>query len=370
MMRYALLLCSALIAAVVFGCMAPGSTPPPPPAFMRTVACSFDAATKVSELDPSSDPAGYTACALTSNPTCLGRPKISSHPVLSGRLPAIQTAVQKVFDNSPPDLQFELCTVDQVFIDPNQSAPNWGLRDPRSGRVDIKWIGISVREFPEITVAPLYAKLETDNVKNLLLGGMPLPGSDGMNWLNGVSHNASPDNPTIQIMAILAHEMGHIMWWAEEIPDVQCPAGGARFASIGGWLPQPINNRRGFHGFGADRGNHSALESFSIQGMRAELRGNAISLSHLTQDMVGVYKDGNWADLFSFVDPDEDFIETYKFWALTHAQGGFALNSLSIQFPGSGGLIPIVQNGIFGPTGQLSVKRSWTERLVQPQVCG
>jgi hypothetical protein len=161
-------------------------------------------------------------------------------------------------------------------------------------------------------------------------------------------------------MAILAHEIGHVIWWDEQIPQMICPAEiGDVFYAIT-WQDNAI--KRGFHGFGGSRGSRRAYYDFTYKDiLRAVQKGRT---STATSEMYNLYNGNRWINLFSFVEPDEDFIETYKFWVLTHAQDTFGLQSLSIRFRGSGGDVPIVSNNTFGQSSSLAEKRAWIEDYV------
>jgi hypothetical protein len=327
-------------------------------------ACPFSASQKVVELSPTSDAAHYGSCAWRPG-LCTGQPTQAAKPTIPlARMQYIQSVIQGAFDNAPANLQNELCTLHQVYIDPKPNSLAWGLRDARTGSKDI---GIPDSMIPEVAVQP-YAGYETSIVKGLLVDSNrpPAQGSLADQWLRLVSHAAVPDNSTIQIMAILAHEMGHILWYSDRnnkaVPALTCPSTGTTFDKIA-WAP-PFQNPRGFHGFGKSRANHT-VDGSSLPAMSQNLkRGTPDSLAELTNQMKSVYTGGNWPDLFGIVDADEDFIETYKFWALTHAQGSFALQSLSVQFSGSGGEIPIVLSSSFGTNPLLSQKRKWVEDYV------
>jgi hypothetical protein len=76
-----------------------------------------------------------------------------------------------------------------------------------------------------------------------------------------------------------------------------------------------------------------------------------------------VYSDGNWASLFAFVAPDEDFVETYKLWVLANAASGSNLQSLQIQIPLPTPRTVDVFNNFNNPNSNLGKKKIWTDAL-------
>ena len=113
--------------------------------------------------------------------------------------------------------------------------------------------------------------------------------------------------------------------------------------------------------------DQSKLNDFTEGDMVINLRNGDIT--GVVSQMKEVYQFGNWINLFSFVAPDEDFIETYKFWVLTNATAAFKLQSLTLYFNEADGVTPvtapIVSNGSFGaPNSNLEKKRAWIEQWV------
>jgi hypothetical protein len=101
-------------------------------------------------------------------------------------------------------------------------------------------------------------------------------------------------------------------------------AAAIRFHGFG--KEQPPNNL----GFGGSvpRNNHSHKD----QVLKDYGNGDAAHKVKAYRDLDNIYDYGYWASLFATVTPDEDFVETYKLWALTSASPG--LNSLQITVNG------------------------------------
>jgi hypothetical protein len=362
------LLCGSCDGIVVAQQAAPAGYPK---AQERFLSCAFDT-NNVVELKPGFNAATYGQCPWHSiGHPCPNNPVPNPNPTLpAGRLASIRGTIAAAFNNAPQHLKDELCTVQNIFIDADshtKNSPAWGMLD-RSRTNDqgqpVKYIGISADLFPDVILAKPYGNLETMITKGLLAPPRPPLSNPSRTWLAGISHIADPDDTVVKTMAILAHEMAHIIWWNENIPAIKCPAiTGNKFQEIT-WQT-PIINPHGFHGFGRGQANHSITDGFTEADMVMDLRNE--DLDNLVLEMKQVYTFGNWVDIFSFVAPDEDFIESYKFWVLTNATS--PLKSLSVYFKeadnSSQVVVPIVTNSSFGaPSSNLEKKRVWIGQWV------
>jgi hypothetical protein len=356
----------------------------------RLPTCATLDTTKIVELDPGFVASTYGQCPWVhrhNGPApmkCPNNPVQTSHPTLGARLNTIQGIIANAFTAAPQHLKDELCTVDNIFIDAtvsSRNAPAWGMLDrsrTNAQGADKKYIGISVALFfPQNPLQP-YGRLETSIVKALLEPPPPPLPSDEQIWLDGltVQANTGTDTLVTSTLAVLAHEMGHIIWWNEDIPDTAClvsPATpqGISFHEIA-WKKNAVNPH-GFHGFGQGR-NRSIIENFTRADMASNFSRD--QLNTLVTEMQSIYDGQKWTGLFAFTDADEDFIETYKYWALTNASGAAKLSSLSIAFNQPNNAPPqntraVVTNGLFGTAGTaLGAKRAWIEQWVQGPVPG
>jgi hypothetical protein len=345
---------------------------------------------RIVELKPGFDAASYGQCPWNNRgggghpPTPCPNPPAPDllAPILGPRLNAIRGVIADAFAAAPQHLKDELCSVDNIFIDADAQSRNslaWGMLDRSRQNAqgdNEKYIGISVSLFPEVAVQP-YGRLETSIVQALLDSPPPpsLP-PDAQTWLNSIKviANNGADTLVTSTMAVLAHEMGHIIWLNEDVPGTSCMASplnprGISFQEIT-WKKNAANPH-GFHGFGFGR-NRSITNDFTETEMWLAFQLD--DLRKLVPEMVEVYDGQNWTGLFSFVDADEDFIETYKYWVLANASGPAKLNSLSIGFNRANNVSPpitaqIVTNGSFGASGtKLATKRTWIEQWVQGPV--
>jgi hypothetical protein len=139
-----------------------------------------------------------------------------------------------------------------------------------------------------------------------------------------VNVSAYPDTLEMKVRAVLAHEMAHILWWDYRNNILSPPSTCGSFFLT--WST-PINPPpRGYHDFAVEISGNTPIEGFRLLDV---MRDNANqNFAKLDQ----IYDDGNWAGLFSFIAPDEDFAETYKLWVLTTMPSG-ALTSLQTTIP-------------------------------------
>ncbi|TMJ13860.1 MAG: hypothetical protein E6G93_19860 [Alphaproteobacteria bacterium] len=342
MIRSALLLCAAGLAAVTFACVAPPvapPAPPPPPIHARiAAACTFDASQVVVTLTPGFDAAAYGNCKPTG---CSASPPTpdTSAPGLNQTL--IDT-IQQVFDHSSQNFQSEMCQLDHIYIDTDQNSVNtapWGIRErARNGR---RHIGIPLRT---LTVFSDYSSLENSILNTLL----------NTTWSDTIA--AVPNTPEMMIAAILAHEIGHIVWWALPIPPGICQNNDDFFITWRSVIRSPAH---GFHNFGGEQPGNMPIERFKFSNVKYDVNNN--NLNRLST----VYSDGNWPSLFGFVAPDEDFIETYKLVTLTSRdpQSSSQLTHLYVTIPNNTASIDMV-SVLNDPNTNLYAKAQWINTCV------
>ena len=294
MLRSALVLSAGLAAALCFACVA--VMPPPPPTVLPTAshpriaaACSFNASQVVVKLTPGFDAAAYGNCKPQG---CLSSPPTpdNSQPALD---PSIANTIQQVFDNSSSKFQREMCKLDHIYVDTDPNTVNttpWGMRE--LARNGLRHIGIPLKILQTFSD---YSSFETGIINTLL----------NTSWSNTVA--AAPNTPEMMMAAILAHEMGHIVWWVRPVPPGIC--GGDDFFVT--WRSVIRSPAHGFHQFGVEQAGNKQTEGYKYSNIK-----NDVSQGDLSR-FSEIYSDGNWPSLFGFVAPDEDFVETYKLVTLS-----------------------------------------------------
>jgi len=342
MIRNALLLCAALLTAITFACSAPPSaTPPPLPPFYRAMAaaCTFDATKVVAKLTPGFDATAYGSCG---NQPCLASPPIpdNSAPPLSS---AYATTIQQVFDHSSSNFQLEMCKLDHIYIDTDPQSVNtspWGMRE--LARNGIRHIGIPERILQSFSD---YSSLETAILNGLL----------NTSWSSVVAAAPdTPDAPEMMMAAILAHEMGHIVWWVRPVPPGICQ-GDDFFLTWRSVIRSPAH---GFHKFGVEQPGNMPIERYKYSQVKSDVQSG-----NLTR-LATIYADGNWPSLFGFVAPDEDFIETYKLVTLT-SRTISPLTNLWVTIPTSNPKSIDMISVLNDPTTNLFAKAQWISSCVK-----
>jgi len=304
MIRSALLLCAGIIAAACFACM-PASSPPPaapaPPA-----GCAIN---------------NVTLVAANFNPT-----NASGTPPSAGSIPNyVQSDLLAAYNLAPPFFQQQLCALDGIYIAP-ASSDSWAFRNIQDGK---KYLALSMSLWSSGS-APAFSAYENTVVQRLLEG-----------W-NGPHHppkiNDPSDGTAVTVLAALAHEYGHILFYATFVkpyynpPDFSAFCGGTFFSPAWQSLPAGKNLWRGY---GDVIGTHNS-DDVQIQQILAALPhggGPDVHGAGALVDKIYNTSLGRWASLFAAFSPDEDFVETFKLFVLKNSKYPTSLQSLPIQIP-------------------------------------
>src|SRR5215472_627764 len=144
------------------------------------------------------------------------------------------TALANAYNAADRSLKDALDSLTNTFIVQNQDSCagaeycSWGYIDKLSGDGTHTYIGLSSALWnsdgtPKFST---YSAFAEQTVRTLLLGAN----------FNPISIQADPDGPSLALIAALAHEMGHIKWWADGVQTSACQdsvvAGNTSFASI------------------------------------------------------------------------------------------------------------------------------------------
>ena len=165
----------------------------------------------------------------------------------------------------------------------------------------------------------------------------------------------SPNTSALTVLAALAHEFGHVLWYDKFVVDENGnpnPGGAANtglfcldrgtFYPSGSWVYNvtvPINRWLGF----GDRQNDHANNDVDLSQLVADLgQGN---FQHVGDLLHGLYSgnlpngysrpdNGPWASPLAAFSPIEDFVETYQFYIMKSATQGQSLQNLQIVISG------------------------------------
>jgi len=362
MIRSALLLCAALLAAACFACaqaIVPiGQAPPPPP---LAVACN---ANDASSFVPSKVFVLDTRFGF--NPY----PGFGDPPALLGASPAPSTAddLTQAFGTAPLFFRAQLCALDGVFVDPTPcagpdqcSTRSWGYRDPRTGKM---YIGLSANTlWPSGAHAPLLMKYETDLLNwelSTLNGGLSW-GAAGSPYFSSHYGLGDPANTSaMTVLAALAHELGHVRWYQVNvsIPGsfnydftkylMPCKSDGTTSFFGEGWddrdllALQPPQWRKAV---GTDPRDPLHVPTHAMPPQNDKLK-HPVNLGDLGQTLAALHDSAHpWASLLASLSPDHDFVETHVFDVLTR-NSGFKdpighpyVRSLQLTIPVGGGSV-------------------------------
>ena len=283
--------------------------------------------------------------------------------------PEIQSDLVVAFKTAPQSFRDQLCKLNRIFIsragcsssDPNtctltddQIAYNsWGFREPDGD----KYIAISLGLWkpdpedpcpsPRRVCAPRFQKYHTRLVRALLdqtadkdlnppLIAKPRDPTPP-------SFNVSPDLPALSVLASLAHEYGHVLWWetfvqppgATSVSNTVNFCGGDFYPS-GSWQGIRVDIPPGrWIGFGDIRPQPSGSDVSNLpHSLRwGDFAGAARSLSR-------IYASGRWASALAAFSPDEDFVETFELSVIIKAGLQTSSVSLGHGLPGIG-ILPV-----------------------------
>lgn len=320
-----------------------------------------DIAAKVAELKEGFAPVGYGNCKP--GPACSFRgPReyIAKTPAASQSADA--ALIVAAYNAAPPFFQAALCRVDHIYIDTDTKNPAkpsvWGMRErlnPDGNKQPRIHIGIAKALLTDLTRQHTpYATYENQLAGTLLAASPTTPARS----LTALSYTAAPDPArppqpaAIAVLAILAHEMGHIVWWEKDV-------GASDFPAIS-WTSK--NVQHGFHEFGIEDPQNPAQRPPVKADVQYDLR--YLPPGKAAADLQKIYS-GEWASLFATVAADEDFVETYKLVVLTAPSGNAgrqALTSIKVTIPGAAGA-DVLAN-LNNPATKLAQKAKWVRDLV------
>ena len=301
-------------------------SPPPPPAPPPPVAqtCNHTSSgsdfvsAKVFLLSASFDPKLY----YPPGPSDIIRQAVSTDPYWND--------ISGAFTAANDSLKDKLCSLDGVFVvqstckDPACIADDvighsWGFRQPTSPPK--RYIAVSETLWQNGS-APIFSDFENMRLAALLKRLIP----NGAVWFNVPSSRprfgpASPDTSAMTLLAVLAHEYGHVYWYDAFVSP---PGGsfraarfcGGRFYTANKWGSIGVPPTGRWIEFGQQLGNQlhnpDYIGTLANHLSHADFgqAGSALRAILLDQDLIST--------LASF-SPIEDFVESYEWFALLSA---------------------------------------------------
>jgi hypothetical protein len=303
MIRSALALCAGLAAAFLTGVAAAAD-------------CAFD---HVTMLPP------------RFNPTAANATPVSAGPIP----PRVRADLTAAFNLAPPFFQRQLCGLDGVFIAP-KGQDSWGYRNIQDGK---RYLALSMTLWNNGR-PPSFSAYEDQVAQRLL---------HGWNGLKHLRKASADDAPEITVLAALAHEFGHILFYdifvnpRGSAPNYSAFCDGTFFSQS--WQALP-NLAITWRSYGDVVGAHK-IGDVQIQEILNALPKHRLAL-HLGPGpllrrllgLVGAGPDnlgGRWASLFAAFSPDEDFVETFKLFVLRNSKA--PLQSLELRIPVEGAIV-------------------------------
>jgi hypothetical protein len=259
--------------------------------------------------------------------------------------------LNNAFDRAPVFFKNLLCELTGVYLIPRGStfSPSWGFRDPSN--LNNRYIGISQDlwgDNPQTPIAMKFTTYETKVVRGLLTG------------LNNPPYfeNADPDDSKMMLLSVLAHEFGHVLWVDLFInspgndPDFStfCP-GTVPDASWQNTSANPIKWAR-WRNFGdvadtatdvsdpsdpGDASDDPSYQEIKVRTLKQLIQSgkpNNLKKAHKLIVRLLASTKRPWPSLFGAFSTNEDFVETFTLYILTHANP--RLNSLEMTVPVQG----------------------------------
>jgi hypothetical protein len=307
------ILCAVVIAAGCFACApAPFSPPPPPP---PSVAYCPD-------KTPFLDHVGVLTSAFN--------PRSNQAPPPGSPISApYDTYLTQAYGLAQSDFQRELCALTRIYVDA-LPAPcsggtcferSWGFR--RRGGPG-RYIAISAGLLdPTLT----YSKYETALLQSVLP-------------LNAYYSTSNVDSiPGFTVLAALAHELGHVRWYDILVATPGGPHNFNKLCSgdfFKSWqtLHPPYLRFRNLLTYDERHrpGRAPDLHVYPPQILTDidPVRGNPPIAGQKVDKIYA--SNAPWTSFLGAITPDEDFVETYKFYVLSTATS--PLKSLPIVLPG------------------------------------
>jgi hypothetical protein len=275
---------------------------------------------------------------------------------------AITDDLTNAFTNAPEFFKTDICKLSGIYISPadcssattayNCTATDsgayanftgaWGLRSRAQTDRRSKYISISAALWPGGASARPLSEYETALLSPFMI------------WLGPTIQTANPNNSWMTVMAALAHELGHVRFVEEAVPNGagsdydfsalhQCVINGTPdFFQYWNYKNdqelRPPHYWRQFNDKSNDDGK--PIDHVNSPLLFSQLYNSSYFGSSLNRFLYQLYLSTQpWATLFGAQTPDEDFVETYVMAVLTgyiYRNDSFTaglLSSLPITIP-------------------------------------
>jgi hypothetical protein len=262
-----------------------------------------------------------------------------------------KATIAAAFKAAPKKTQDKLCALKNLFVDNSGAAayafweaPGQDPSNPAPGWYEGAYIvvpgTIGTSYTSSLTQEETHTALLRDEINALGPNGQAFLASGPLAYVS-----ADRNGPEMAALAILGHELGHIVWYDRFVPNLRCKGGGS---FVGGVWKRPLARAPAFHNFGVGTGNKydDPSPSTFVERVNADILQGPGLFPAAAKDLRTLYgfETGpvRFPSFFGSQDPDEDFAETYKLMILTMAQQ--PLTHLSIQLPGMASPKDVIQN--------------------------
>jgi hypothetical protein len=365
MIRSAHLLCAIVLTGACFAC-APLPPVPPSPVTITWATCPNDGSSFGNHL----------AVITLTNPPYNPDPNFGTPP---GTFPnpnqlttQEQTDLNNAFMAAPPRFQKTLCTLSGIYID-SSATYSWGFRDPNTQQN--RYIGLSQQSlWGNGNSSPLkYSSSETNLIQQVLA-------TNGASWTNAPTPPPPPifsaatpvDTPAMTVLAALAHEYGHILWYdlikgnnkLSYTPASFCRSSGKKGFFDNSWSSVSVPDR--FVTFAApppSGNNHlgniqtpNLISAINTGTWTTPEGDGAVDYlnKYFTPYSSSNNRNGVWPSVFGSISPPEDFVETFKIYIMTRpgANGGAPVTSMPLNLYTTSGASPTYSPDIYQEIAQ------------------
>jgi hypothetical protein len=366
MASYVRTLCIALLATLLAACV---SAPvlPQEPAVVAAPSPSLRAAVvPTSATVPLSIASNAQTCSGVTirgqvldsfnpaDPNQTGEPKSISIPIPSN----ITADIQAAFDAAPDYFKTLLCGLAGIYITSSTPGlPSWGYRD--TANPGNRYIALSrtalwpvngygaqpLNQYATATINALLPKMQND----------PAPVNYAAAKYKPALPTSWPSDGPMTVLAVLAHEMGHIVWLDVLVPTPATDPDFAAFCTTGNFprdswtakpyalrwqefglvndYPQEFPDEAGLHGDSDDLPPADArISKLKSRLDVAENTGKSKDYKKARKTMARILATTRpWPSLFGAFSINEQFVEAFTLYTLLRAKSG--LTSLALSIP-------------------------------------
>jgi hypothetical protein len=226
------------------------------------------------------------------------------------------------FGEAPDGLKKQLCMTSVSIFPTSCSGSNtcgvtesWGFRNHYN--YNQRYIGLSTALWQPGPNAVKFHQYETGLLQQLLGG-----------WTSAYFPGSSSDpadSSQMTVLAVLAHEFGHILWYDTFYPTGSFNPNPSSFCNGNNFFvswenvnPPPPWRTFGYLSNDSEHVQDPTSDNITVAQLRKYI--NRQSDSQLYNILTNLYAPyGRWASLFAAFSPDEDFVETFKLAVLENA---------------------------------------------------